>query len=520
VAPAAAPSSAAASVVAEDANERPATLRVLNREIITFRGVVAGASPEKRVERARQRFRELPEYVVNLPLRTLPFALDRTRGVQVLLGDEFLFAVLESDVDVEHRQTLEGLTQQTVERMEDARKAWHDTRDTPLLLKGLAKAAGATLVLGLLIWVVFIASRKVVQWLEAWRDRLAARNRGVDWRELLARLALGVMQLVQWFVLLALGYVWLGQVLSSFVATQPLARELGGWFWGKVNWVTDGAIGSLPGIATVIIVLALTRAVVDVLGYFFNAVQQGRLQLPWAYPETTPATRRIVTLVVWALGVAIAYPYLPGASSEAFKGLSVLLGLMVTLGSAGLVTQAMSGLVVIYARALRKGDFVEVNGVQGVVTEVASLATKIINVRNEEITIPNSVVISSPIRNYSKLAGTQGTLLTTKVTIGYDTPWRQVHAMLEQAALQTPGVRKEPQPYVYQQALSDFYVEYELFVSIDRPIERIPIQSGLHAAIQDVFNEHGVQIMSPHFFAQPEQAVVVPKADWFKAPAG
>jgi small-conductance mechanosensitive channel len=222
---------------------------------------------------------------------------------------------------------------------------------------------------------------------------------------------------------------------------------------------------------------------------------------------------------VWGLGIAVAYPYLPGASSEAFKGLSVLLGLMITLGSAGLVNQAMSGLVVVYSRALSKGDFVELNDVQGVVTEVAALSTKIVNVRREEITIPNSVLISSPIRNYSKLPGGQGTLLSAKVTIGYDAPWRQVHALLIEAARKTPAVRGTPAPFVYQRALSDFYVEYELFVSIDRPLERIPILSALLAGIQDEFNAHGVQIMSPHFFAQPANAVVVPKDQWHAPPA-
>jgi small-conductance mechanosensitive channel len=192
---------------------------------------------------------------------------------------------------------------------------------------------------------------------------------------------------------------------------------------------------------------------------------------------------------------------------------------MLTLGSTSLVTQAMSGLVVIYTRSLHKGDFVDINGVQGVVTEVGALSTKIVTVRNEEVTIPNSVVIATPIHNYSKLAGSQGTLLTTKVTIGYDAPWRQVHEMLINAAQKTAGVRAMPAPYVYQRALSDFYVEYELFVSIDNPLERIPILSILHASIQDEFNEHGVQIMSPHFFGQPEQAVVVPQEKWYTAPA-
>jgi small-conductance mechanosensitive channel len=183
------------------------------------------------------------------------------------------------------------------------------------------------------------------------------------------------------------------------------------------------------------------------------------------------------------------------------------------------VAQLMSGLVVVYSRSLKKGDFVAVNGIEGMVSDVGALAVKIITMRNEEITVPNAVITSSPIHNYSKLGGQHGTLVSTTVTIGYDTPWRQVHAMLVAAALATPGLRREPQPFVYQRALSDFYVEYELFAHIDRPLERVPILSALHAAIQDEFNRHGVQIMSPHFYAQPEQLVIVPPSRWHMPPA-
>jgi small-conductance mechanosensitive channel len=314
-------------------------------------------------------------------------------------------------------------------------------------------------------------------------------------------------------------YWWAFFVLGSFAVTAPLAHTLGDWLLAKVVWVAEGALDALPGLATVLVVLVLTRAVADVVGYFFQAVQQGRLRVRMFHPETAAATLRIFRLVIWALGIVIAYPYLPGSSSDAFKGISVLIGLMVTLGSAGLISQAMSGLVVVYSRSLRKGDFVDINGVQGVVTEVASLATKIVNVRNEEITIPYSVVVSTPIRNYTKLGGGQGTLITTKVTIGYDAPWRQVHTMLITAARKTPGVRPTPEPYVYQRALSDFFVEYELFANTDEPARRIPILSDLHAGILDEFNAHGVQIMSPHYAIQPRQAVLVAKDDSYAAPA-
>jgi len=348
---------------------------------------------------------------------------------------------------------------------------------------------------------------------------LSARHAHVDLGEFVARIVVGSLQIVQWLVIAALAYAWLRFVLGQFVVTEPIAEGMDGWLWSQLLWLVQGLVGSLPGFVSIVIILVLTRAVADAFGYLFDAIQQGRLRLPLVHPETTSASRRIVSLVVWGLGIAVAYPYLPGSGSDAFKGLSVLFGVMLTLGSTGLVSQAMSGLVVVYSRALRKGDFVEVGDVQGVVSEVSSLATKIVNIRNEEVTVPNSVLISSPIRNYSKLAGTHGTLLSAQVTIGYDAPWRQVHALLIQAARRTASVRQEPAPFVYQRALSDFYVEYELFVSIDRPIDRIPILSALHANIQDEFNEHGVQIMSPHFFAQPPNAVVVPKAQWFAPPA-
>jgi small-conductance mechanosensitive channel len=248
-------------------------------------------------------------------------------------------------------------------------------------------------------------------------------------------------------------------------------------------------------------------------------VQTGRLRVPFLHPETVEATRRVANLLVWGLALAAAYPYLPGAQTDAFKGLSVLFGLMITLGSTGVVTQLMSGLVVVYSRSLKKGDFIAVNGVEGVVSEVGALAVKVVNMRNEEITVPHSVMTSNNVHNYSKLAGEQGSLVSTRVTIGYDVPWRQVHAMLEAAAARTPGLRTEPPPFAYQRALSDFYVEYELFAHIDRPLDRVAIVSALHAAIQDEFNTHGVQIMSPNFYEQPAQPVIVPPGTWFEPPA-
>jgi small-conductance mechanosensitive channel len=197
--------------------------------------------------------------------------------------------------------------------------------------------------------------------------------------------------------------------------------------------------------------------------------------------------------------------------------LSVLIGVMITLGSTGIVAQMMSGTVLIYSRALHPGEYVSTGDVEGVVTEMGTISTKLLTVRNEEITIPNAVLVEATIKNYSvrRLA----ILLSTKVTIGYDTPWRQVQAMLLIAARNSPGLLETPKPYVIQRALTDFYVEYELFVHTARPLEQLTIMSTLHSRIQDIFNEHGVQIMSPQYYEQPPQPLIVPKEKWYAPPA-
>ena len=192
---------------------------------------------------------------------------------------------------------------------------------------------------------------------------------------------------------------------------------------------------------------------------------------------------------------------------------------MVSLGSAGFVSHVMGGLVVAYARAVRVDEVVQAGDIIGRVTEVGLLSTRLVTPRREEITIPNGTLAGLTVTNYSRLAGGDGIVIATTVTIGYDQPWRQVHSLLQLAAERTQNVRKEPKPTVVQRALSDFYVQYELRAHIDASVDRSRALSDLHAQIQDAFNEFGVQIMSPAFESQPDGAVVVPRARWFAAPA-
>jgi small-conductance mechanosensitive channel len=278
-------------------------------------------------------------------------------------------------------------------------------------------------------------------------------------------------------------------------------------------------VGAVPGLVVVALIFLIARGVAGLVDAFFRNVERGWVQVSWLDAQTARATRRLVDVLLWLFAIAVAYPNIPGSHTEAFRGISVFLGVVLSLGSTGVVNQVLSGFVVIYSRALRPGDWVRVGEVEGQVREIGMLTTKLTTVRREEVAIPNAVLVTSATTNFTSLAGAEGALVSTTVTIGYDVPWRQVHALLELAAARTSGLRQQPEPRVLQRGLSDFYVEYQLLAHLERSEDRFEALSQLHANIQDAFNEQGVQIMSPHFAVQPGQPVLVPEAKWFAPPA-
>jgi small-conductance mechanosensitive channel len=328
-----------------------------------------------------------------------------------------------------------------------------------------------------------------------------------------------MVQLTAWGLGLVAIYLWLTFVLHQFPYTQPWGQRLGVYVVDLLRELGTGALHAIPGLFAVVVIFLATRFVIRLVNALFRGVETGSVAIRGLPPDTAGATRRITAVLIWVFALTVAYQYIPGSESDAFKAVGVFTGLMISLGSAGLVNQVMSGLVMVYARALRPGELVRAGEVVGLVSEVGLLSTKVVTPKREEVTIPNAVLAGTMVTNYSRLAGEDGAIVSTAVTIGYDAPWRQVHALLLLAAERTPGVRREPRPYVLQKALSDFYVEYELRAHIERAEMRFQVLSSLHAQIQDAFNEFGVQIMSPNFEAQPERPVLVPRSAWHAAPA-
>jgi len=498
------------------------TLVVANRPVVTFRTSVGGSDPEERLHSAEDRLARLPYGALLDPVTTQPASYGGQRGLAVLVGKRLAFFVGQGDEDALVGQSLEELGDATAERLAGALRAQHDQRDVPTLLWGIGQAALATAVLAALIWLLARARRLVALGVESVAERRTVRlaQRGIDLGPVVHATTRALMFVLFWALVALLLDLWVTFVLGRFPLTAPWAVLLTGQIVGLLGDLGLAVLRSIPDLIAVAAILLAGRFLARFLDGLLDRVERGALKLPGVYPETVAATRRLVAALVWLIALAAAYPYIPGSGSEAVKGLSLLVGVMLSLGSTGLVSQAMSGLAVIYSRALAAGDTVRIGEIEGVVSEVGLLSTKVVTLPGQEVTIPNSVVIAGAVKNFTRLAGGGGPFVTTTATIGYDAPWRQVEALLLQAAGETAGLRRDPPPFVLQRGLDDFYVQYELVARLaGDPLERPRVLSELHGHVQDAFNAAGVQILSPHFALQPREPVVVPRDRWHAPPA-
>ena len=373
---------------------------------------------------------------------------------------------------------------------------------------GIAIAAAAGV-----LWLGRRLRERAKRWIQ--RTEAAASQGSV--RHLLTGVRIVGDWLLRILVAIALFLVaeeWLRFVLGQFGFTRPWADAMTGWMLDLLRGWGHSIAGALPGLFAATLIFLLARLLTHTVSLTFRGVAEGRFQLFGIDQVLAEPTRKLVNVVIWLFALAMAYPYLPGSDTDAFKGLSVLVGLMVSLGASGIVGQAAGGFTILYSRTMSVGDYVRSGEVEGVVLQIGLFTTRLRTIAGVEVSIPNNVVLSGQLHNFSRHPDGPGMWMETGVTIGYDTPWRQVHRLLLAAASRTPGVAREPAPFVLQAALSDFYVDYRLRVRVDDPLRRFAVLSELHAQIQDAFNAAGVQIMSPNYEADPDRPKLVPREHW------
>lgn len=494
-------------------------LKIENRSILVLRGTLLGESPEVRAHRAKVTIEEALQGNQDLQVSVDPIQ----NSYMVLLGYSRAFIVTPEDVDPPG-SPVRVAAERAAANLRLAVREHGEAHSVRFLLIALGLAAVATVIYLLLLRGTGYVRNKLLERLPSVMSRHSGRLKVGQTALLGSRylyyLVGRLIWLVYWLAAFLFSYQWLSFVLSRFPYTRPWGESLNVHLINLARYLINGMLDALPGLAVALCILIIARAISGFARHVLQRMARpGNLR--WLTEETLQPTTRLTSLAIWLFAIVMAYPYLPGSGTEAFKGLSVLVGLMISLGASSVIGQAASGLILTYSRTLRVGEFVRIGDNEGTVTEVGVFNTTIRTGLGEVLTLPNSMITGSVTRNYSRIVQGQGYVVDTVVTIGYDTPWRQVEAMLIEAARRTDGILEMPAPQVFQTALSDFYPEYRLVAQAipSEPRPRALLLSLLHANIQDVFNEYGVQIMSPHYLGDPQEAKWVPREHWHAAPA-
>lgn len=307
-------------------------------------------------------------------------------------------------------------------------------------------------------------------------------------------------------------------IFVIFPQTEWLAYQLLGYIWMPVKSILTGIVNYMPNLFTILVIYYVIRLQVRFIRYLAHEIETGKLKINGFYPDWAIPTYHIIRFLLYTFMIAMIYPYLPGSQSGIFQGISVFVGLIVSLGSSTVIGNIIAGLVITYMRPFKLGDRIKLNETTGDIVEKTPLVTRIRTPKNEIVTIPNSFIMSSHTINYSTSAREYGLIIHAEISIGYDVPWRKVNTLLIEAALNTPGVLDDPRPFVLETSLSDWYPVYQINAYIKEANKMAQIYSELFQNIQDRFNEAGVEIMSPHYMAMRDGNQTATPADDLRTP--
>ena len=370
----------------------------------------------------------------------------------------------------------------------------------------------------LLIWLTGWLFRKLKVRIQKLKDTrlkpISIQNYELLDTQRQVNLLIFLSNLLRYVIMLLQLLITIPLLFAIFPQTKGLAYQIFSYIWNPIKNILVGIVDYIPNLFAILIICFAVKYLVRLVHYLSREVEAGRLKFGGFYPDWAMPTYHIIRFLLYAFMIAMIYPYLPGAKSGVFQGISVFIGLIVSLGSSTVIGNVIAGLVITYMRPFKLGDRIQLNDTTGNVIEKTPLVTRIKTPKNEVVTIPNSFIMSSHTVNYSASAREYGLIIHSEVTIGYDVPWRQVHQLLIEAALNTPGVIDDPRPFVLETSLSDWYPVYQINAYIREADKLAQIYSDLHQNIQDRFNEAGIEIMSPHYMAMRDgNESTIPKDD-------
>lgn len=382
----------------------------------------------------------------------------------------------------------------------------------------------------ILYFVLVLAGQYLLFWLTGWLFRklkvriqklkdtrlkpISIQNYELLDTQRQVNLLIFLSNLLRYVIMLLQLLITVPLLFAIFPQTKGLAYQIFSYIWNPIKNILVGIVDYIPNLFAILIICFAVKYLVRLVHYLSREVEAGRLKFGGFYPDWAMPTYHIIRFLLYAFMIAMIYPYLPGAKNGVFQGISVFVGLIISLGSSTVIGNVIAGLVITYMRPFKLGDRIQLNDTTGNVIDKTPLVTRIKTPKNEVVTIPNSFIMSSHTVNYSASAREYGLIIHSEVTIGYDVPWRQVHQLLIEAALNTPGVIDDPRPFVLETSLSDWYPVYQINAYIREADKLAQIYSDLHQNIQDRFNEAGVEIMSPHYMAMRDgNESTIPKDD-------
>lgn len=472
-----------------------------------------GMLPEARVSAAKSKIYEvgkrLTMFVDSL------YVFDSEVSSDVMVGEDVLLSVTDLDAlwmgmeRVELAETYREVISKKVDQL-------HETYGLQQKLQSLGWVALIIAVQVLLIWFIVWLFRR---WKFSVTRKLLGRIKSVVIKNypLLDTHRLGVaiifvFNLVRLLLILLVVLVGLGFMFSFFPETKTVTYTVLGFIWNPLSDILKSVVAYLPNLFKIIVIIICFHYLLKLVRYFANEVASGRLKINGFYADWAMPTHTLLRVLLYSFMLVMIWPLLPNSDSEIFQGVSVFIGVVVSLGSTSVVGNVMSGLVMTYMRPFRIGDFIRFGDTEGEVIEKSMLVTRIRTRKNDIVTIPNSNMMSSQTSNYTFSAQRYGIIVHTKITIGYDEPWKKIETLLVQAAENTDGIKRHPKPFVRITALDDFYVEYEINGITDRAKTLSTVYSALHQQILDTMHGAGVEIMSPHIEARRDNLPVqIPK---------
>lgn len=455
---------------------------------------------------AEERAQAISERLLRLATEgdpTIAFsAVDGEAATDIIAGDRIIMSITDADARSAGRSRQE-LANAYRTAMQSALASFLTERQSQSLLLSTLYTLAATAGLLLTFWLITRLFRWLQSRIEIERGRVirTLRFQSIEILSEARMVALlrQTLKGIRVILILVLLNIYLTTVLAFFPWTRHFATRLTSYLLDPLSHVGLAFVGFLPNAVFIAVIIALTYLAIRVTRFAFDEIEKGSISLPGFHSDWAAPTFNIVRFLVIAFAVVVAFPYLPGADSPAFKGVSVFLGVLLSLGSSSAVGNIVAGVIITYMRPFKIGDRVQIAESVGDVVEKTLLITRIRTIKHVDITIPNAMVLSSHMTNYSSAVQEYGLILHTTVTIGYDVPWRQVHELLITAAKETEHILALPPPFVLQTSLDDFYVSYELNAYTDKPSVMALSYSLLHQKIQDQFNAAGVEIMSPHY---------------------